>query len=149
MKTIHRNIVGALIFSNDGHVLLGKNRSGGAYDGFWTIPGGGIEEGETPVEAIKREVKEEVGLDIDEAIIELISDSETGETEKTDRTTGETMLVKMIFIDYQVYFDQPASEITPQPGDDMIVARWLALEELPDLTLAPGVENSLTTLGFL
>lgn len=34
--------------------------------GTWNIPGGGIEHGEDPVEAVKREVKEETGLEVTE-----------------------------------------------------------------------------------
>jgi len=34
--------------------------------GSWNIPGGGVEHGEDPVEAVKREVKEETGLQVTE-----------------------------------------------------------------------------------
>ena len=35
------------------------------YPNMWDIPGGHVEEGETPEECIVREMKEEIGLDID------------------------------------------------------------------------------------
>lgn len=53
--------VGALIVNQEGKILLVKSHKW--YDKF-TLPGGHIEVGETMVEAVKREVKEEVGLDI-------------------------------------------------------------------------------------
>ena len=34
--------------------------------GTWNVPGGGVEHGENPVEAVKREVYEETGLEIEE-----------------------------------------------------------------------------------
>jgi nucleoside triphosphatase len=53
--------VGALIVNREGKILLVKSRKW--FDKF-TLPGGHIEIGETMVEAVKREVKEEVGLDV-------------------------------------------------------------------------------------
>jgi 8-oxo-dGTP diphosphatase len=44
------------------HILLVRQTYQGST--FWTFPGGGIEPGETPMEAAIREVKEETGLDI-------------------------------------------------------------------------------------
>lgn len=64
MKTISRDIAGAILFSNDEHVLIGKNNKGGVYEDLWVIPGGGIDEGETIEQAVCREILEEVGIDI-------------------------------------------------------------------------------------
>lgn len=54
--------VGALIVNNEGKILLVKSHKW--FDNY-TLPGGHIEVGETAIEAVKREVKEEVGLNVD------------------------------------------------------------------------------------
>lgn len=43
----------------DGKILMGKRRD----NGKWTMPGGGLEGGETPIEAAFRELKEETGME--------------------------------------------------------------------------------------
>ena len=48
---------------NDNKVLLIKKKTG-PYDGKLDLPGGTIEFGERPSDALKRELKEEVGIDI-------------------------------------------------------------------------------------
>ncbi|PIS09571.1 ADP-ribose pyrophosphatase [Candidatus Beckwithbacteria bacterium CG10_big_fil_rev_8_21_14_0_10_34_10] len=54
-------IVGALVFNRKGEILLVKSYK---WKGKYQIPGGHIEEGETIEEAVKREVKEETGLEV-------------------------------------------------------------------------------------
>ena len=52
--------VGALVISRDGNILLLHRRGGDA--AAWTIPGGAVDNTETPREAIVRELLEEAGL---------------------------------------------------------------------------------------
>jgi 8-oxo-dGTP diphosphatase len=57
----------AAVIVRDGRVLMVRERSlgpSGRHDGleYWTLPGGGIADGETAEEAVRREVEEEVGL---------------------------------------------------------------------------------------
>ena len=53
---------GALIFNDAGEVLLLKHRFRAGSG--WGIPGGFLESGEQPEEALRRELREEVGLEI-------------------------------------------------------------------------------------
>ncbi len=53
--------VGALIFNPEGKIFLMKSHK---WQGKYVIPGGHIELGEKMEEALKREIKEEAGLDI-------------------------------------------------------------------------------------
>lgn len=61
--------IAAIIFENDrGDLLLYKrdNKPGIPFPLHWDLIGGHIEEGETPEEALVREVKEELGYDLKE-----------------------------------------------------------------------------------
>jgi ADP-ribose pyrophosphatase YjhB (NUDIX family) len=50
----------AIIFDEGGHVLLCHRRD---FD-LWNLPGGGVESGELPTEAVIREAREETGLEV-------------------------------------------------------------------------------------
>ena len=54
---------GAIIFNNEGKVLLLKHRFRAGSG--WGIPGGFLEAGEQPEEAMRRELREEIGLEVD------------------------------------------------------------------------------------
>ena len=61
MKNIFTVGVFGIIFDEHGKVLLGHRRD---YD-VWNLPGGALELAEAPWEGVKREVKEETGLDVE------------------------------------------------------------------------------------
>lgn len=60
MKTIE--VVAAIIKYEDR--IFATQRGYGEFKGFWEFPGGKIEVGETPHEALIREIKEELNIDI-------------------------------------------------------------------------------------
>lgn len=149
MRTIKRDIVGVFFFSSDGYFLLGKNRKGGVYKDTWVVPGGGIEEGETKTEALKRETMEEVGIDISDYEIIPFEDTARGQSEKTLRDTGETVLVDMEFYDFIVRADKPASELPLNLMDDIAKAAWHKTETLSDLEISKPTRARLVQLGIV
>lgn len=60
MKNIH---VSAAIIMKDNKIFVAQ-RGYGEFKDWWEFPGGKIEEGETPEECLKREIKEELKADI-------------------------------------------------------------------------------------
>ena len=68
--TLYRPNAGIIIFNKEGRLLWCKRKTG---DG-WQFPQGGIDEGETPENAIYREAYEEVGLGKDK--IKIIKENE-------------------------------------------------------------------------
>jgi 8-oxo-dGTP diphosphatase len=57
-------VVAAVITRPDGSFLLGQRPAGKVYAGYWEFPGGKIERGEAPGAALKRELNEELGIEV-------------------------------------------------------------------------------------
>jgi 8-oxo-dGTP diphosphatase len=51
------------LIDRDGKILLAQRPEGKSMAGLWEFPGGKVEEGETPEEALIRELQEELGID--------------------------------------------------------------------------------------
>jgi 8-oxo-dGTP diphosphatase len=56
-----------VVTRGDGHVLLAERPVGKPAAGYWEFPGGKFESGESPVEALARELHEELGVELDAA----------------------------------------------------------------------------------
>src|SRR5258708_31121602 len=64
MAAPHLRVVAAVI-SRDDRYLITQRRSTAVLPGLWEFPGGRVEEGETDARALKREVRERVGVDVE------------------------------------------------------------------------------------
>jgi 8-oxo-dGTP diphosphatase len=73
-----------------GRVLLARNSALSAFPGLWTLPGGGVEQGEHPDDAVVREFAEETGLTVrvaglHSALADVFQLPDTDMWEHTDR----------------------------------------------------------------
>lgn len=59
------DVVAAVIENEAGKILVAKRKQGKKLGGFWEFPGGKIEEGETPQDSLKRELQEEMNVEIE------------------------------------------------------------------------------------
>lgn len=60
----HKQIGVAVIWNSAGQILIDRRPPTGLLGGLWEFPGGKIEEGETVQECIRREIREELGIEI-------------------------------------------------------------------------------------
>jgi 8-oxo-dGTP diphosphatase len=67
------NVVAAVIHNNDGKIYICKRAENGILGGYWEFPGGKVEKGENYIEALKREIREELSSEI--SVGELLDES--------------------------------------------------------------------------
>jgi|SRR5690242_11328753 len=57
----------AVLIRSDGAALLARRPESKVYSGYWEFPGGKVEPGEPVLEALRREIREELGVEIERA----------------------------------------------------------------------------------
>lgn len=125
--TLKFNCADAVVECN-GHVLLIKRKKAPG-KGSWALPGGFVNTNETYLQAAKRELLEETGLDISK----YLTDKDTiGSTfDHPSRGCGIPRIT------FGVYFCINSIETIPEikASDDAVEAKWFRLDELEYLTL--------------
>lgn len=125
--------VAAYGLARDGdRVLLSHLRRGDAR-GLWTLPGGGVDFGERPADAVVRELHEETGLAV--RVEELLDgDAELVRTVDLDGTPVEGHPVRFLYRVTVVGGTLGVVEVDGSTDD----ARWWPLDGLPALTPVAG-----------
>jgi 8-oxo-dGTP diphosphatase len=108
-----------------GRVALIERHRGGLH--YFTLPGGGVEAGETFEEAAVREAREELGVDV--ALGELMLELEYGGTQRffSARRVGGTFGTGFV--------DEPKTRAPEKWGTYLAV--WRPVDELPSLEVRP------------
>lgn len=115
-------VVAAALRDRGGRILVQERPKGKAMEGLWEFPGGKIEFGETPEQALVRELKEELGVDVQlEELSPIAFASEP---------LGKKHLLLLLYICEKW-------EGVPQ-GLESTELKWSSLDELKDLEMPPA-----------
>lgn len=128
----------ALVIRDD-QILLVRNSPRGPYPGGWTLPGGGIDHGESPQQAVVREVAEETGLACTVGEVLVVTDAHFEGTAPSGRTE-DFHTVQIIFEGTVLGGGAPRVVEEGGTSDD---AAWVALSDLDSLRLRPNVKAAL------
>jgi 8-oxo-dGTP diphosphatase len=129
----------------DGHVLLTRFRGPDhPEDGWWGLPGGGLDWGEHPEEALRREVREETGLSCHvERILGVFS---TTYLRSPERPRHSIQILSILHV-IQVGPGDPTPE--PDPKSTTDAAAWVPLTELGNLPLGEMAIHALGLVGIV
>jgi ADP-ribose pyrophosphatase YjhB (NUDIX family) len=108
---------GALVVDGEGRLLLVR-RARDPHAGTWDVPGGFLGAAEAPLDALRRELREETGLEVepDEFVAVMLDRYGAGPD------VGTTL---------NLYWTARVVGGELEPGDDASEARWFARDELP------------------
>ena len=117
--------VGGLILDGDSILLVQRGKE--PLRGYWSLPGGAVETGERLADALRREVREETGLEVE--ILQLFE-----VFERILPDDAGTARHHYVLIDYLCRVT--AGEA--RPGDDAIDVRWISRVDLDRYEITPG-----------
>ena len=116
------NIACGIMYDNSGKILMGLRKENGPNPNYWEFPGGKIDTGESAEDALRREIIEELGIELG-TLTRLPAVTHTYDF-------GTIQLIPFL----------SKVETRPQLGElhAHAAARWIALDEWDQLQWAPA-----------
>jgi ADP-ribose pyrophosphatase YjhB (NUDIX family) len=134
MKREHpeRPIVGvsAVVFYEESVLLARRNQNPGR--GQWSLPGGVVELGETLLEALKRELREEASLTMEVGGL-------VGVFDRIIRDGKNRVHYHYVIVDYWGWMTSGH----PEPGSDISDVRLVALKDIQAWGIAPELRDTI------
>lgn len=124
----YRVSVKGLVQDSQGRILLAREDNG-----LWDLIGGGLEHNENPIDGLKREIKEETGLEVVDVSVSpkyFLTADRYGHDDFTANVIYEVTLKNLDFT----------------PSDECQELRYFSLAELRDIPLYPNVTKLIEIL---
>jgi len=118
----------AAVVVREGRVLLARHEKAG--ETYWVLPGGAVEPGETLAEALRRELREEVGIEAELGELLFVNDGYRPEAE-------------IVAVYFAAKLKDEQQELRLSQGKVLREVRWFAPEELAELELRPSIKEEL------
>ncbi|GAA3787866.1 NUDIX hydrolase [Streptomyces phyllanthi] len=125
------------VCTEDGRVLLARCVSPQG-ESIWTLPGGRVEHGEDPFDAVIREVAEETGCD---AVVERLLGVDSRVIPAAERTVPGGPDHQNVGVFYQVRIT--GGQLRPEPNGAVVESVWTPI---PDVVCLP--RSSLVDIGL-
>lgn len=139
-RRVHRTVVVGLVWNRCERLLLCRmSPRRGVFPGQWGLPGGGVEPEESIEQALRRELREEIGIEVGEVRPALFKD---GVHDKT-LANGERVRLYMIFL----LFHCRALDERLTLGDELIDCQWVRREELGHFDLNVETRDTIERLS--
>ena len=141
---MRQRIIVCPVIQNNGEFLLCKMASDrGVFPGQWALPGGGMDPGETMETALRREIMEELGEELNITDIRPWAFRDDTRTKTyQDGTTEEIYMIYLIFdcisANRKITFNEEFQEIT-----------WVSPEKLKDMDLNEATRITFTQKGLI
>lgn len=122
--------VGAVCIHRGRLLLIQRGRP--PAQGMWSLPGGRVEPGESPIDAVVREVREETGLTVH--VIREVG------TVVRDATGGDRYVIDDFLVEC-------VGDPSPHAGDDALDAGFFDADQIAKLPLTPQLLTTLAGWG--
>ncbi len=126
------------------HLLLTRIADGYPGAGRWTLPGGGLDHGEDPRDATRREIHEETGLD---AAVGSLIEVRSHRFDPAESVSGDDLhSIQLLF---EAAVDERGTPRVVEVEGSTAEARWIPAVDLADLELVPLAEHGARLSGLL
>ncbi len=122
-------VAACALIDGDGRILLARRPEGRSMAGLWEFPGGKVEAGETPEQALIRELREELGVELSQTCLAPFSFASHG--------YGDFHLLMPLYLCRRW-------NNTPRPREGQTLA-WVAPERLADYPM-PDADKPLVPM---